>query len=138
VPFLSLPYWAIGLLANGTDVPRFDKVTITFGTGQILVTETWTASADDPDNATVVVEVDPQETFTPNTHLIASVSMNDGTNYETVTLSSDPLRTVGTHEYYLGTKTGLTARTANDMRVKLQLTKNIHVHAISTSLKWTE
>jgi len=77
--------WAVGLKASGHDLPSMDKVTFNHDTehhDMVLTTTSWEASALDPDEAFVLLHLEPQETITLDTDVQAWVSIDDGSHYE--------------------------------------------------------
>ncbi|GEM_PF-981674 len=131
--------WAVGLKADSDNAPEFDKVTFTCDQAAVdlsLVTNSWEAEENDPDDAYCVLMIKPNEAFTINTDLKAHVSMDDGANYEQITLDASPFREIGDKDYYRGDISGLTARTDSTMRLKVGCDKNIEIHAIALGVKY--
>lgn len=112
--------FAFGLQEDSEDVPAIDVIAVEYTLAQTelsLVMDSWEASANDPDDAYCVLEVEEVGTRTMGTHYQAFVSMDDGSNYEELTLSL--IKTIGSIKHIRGDKTSLTARTDKTMRLKV-------------------
>lgn len=103
--------------------------------GFTLISENVTAEANDPITGRVILFVDlNSETITENTDLIASVSMDDGSNWDAVTLSSEGAYESGKN-LYVG-DVGMTARTNKEMVIKLVTANEKDVYLEGWSFLW--
>jgi hypothetical protein len=129
--------FGIGLKPDSTDVPSLTGYHITYATTRsdmTWISPTWSASANDPTKAYCVIDVEPIDSISLDTDLKAWVSIDDGTNYEQISgLSS--FQQVGSHVYVRGTKTGLTSRSDNQIKVKVTSHNNKRVKIYKASLE---
>ena len=84
----------------------------------------------DPDDAYAVLMIDPQESFTMSSDMTISCTMDDGSNYEEITMESAAFLTIGDTEYWRGDVSGLTARTDKTMRLKIENQRITEAEAI--------
>ena len=125
-----------------TTTPTFTKTTFNHDTEYValdLRTSGWEASANDPSDGYVVLDVEPIDSITNNTDIKAYISINDGSNYEEVTLDASPFKTLGSHQYVRGDIIDITART--DKTVRFRVTshnlKALKVHGIGGGVKYS-
>ncbi|MEW6532938.1 MAG: hypothetical protein AB1473_19060 [Thermodesulfobacteriota bacterium] len=133
--------WAVGLKASGHDLPSTDKVTFNHDTEHhdiVLTTTAWEASALDPDDAFVVLHLEPQETISLDTDVQAWVSIDDGSHYEQLSGLTYFWSGAGTHRFARADKSGLIARNDQTMRLKVttQNQKNVRLHAVALGVKY--
>lgn len=121
--------------------PIFEKVTFNHDMQAIpldIVTNSWEASADDPDDAYCVLDIEPDDTITLNSDMKAFVSINDGANWEQITLEDEPFRTIGVHHYVRGDCHGITGR--SDRTVRFRFTtyndKGLKLRAIAGGVRY--
>ncbi|MFZ5865074.1 MAG: hypothetical protein ACOYXY_04260 [Thermodesulfobacteriota bacterium] len=134
--------WAVGLKASGHDLPSMDKVTFNHDTehhDMILTTTDWEASALDPDDAFVLLHLEPQEMITLDTDVQAWVSIDDGSHYEQLSGLEYFWSGTGSHRFARADKSGLIAR--NDQTMRLKVTthnqKNVRLHAVALGVKYS-
>jgi hypothetical protein len=107
----------------------------------VLVSQEWEASANDPNDAYVVLNVEPIDAITLGTDLKAYISINDGTNYEEIT-GLTTFRELGNYDFIRGDLTGITARTDKTIRLKIEglnngsNTKQFKLHAWALGVKY--
>lgn len=124
-----------------TATPTFTKTTFNHDTEHValdLRTNGWEASANDPTDGYIVLDVEPVDAITHNTDIKAYMSIDNGSNYEQVTLESTPFREIGAHDYIRGDISGITARTDKTIRFKLTShnSKNFKVHGLGGGVKY--
>ena len=139
-------YFMVGELklilgSTQTATPTYTKTTFNHDTEYValdLRTNGWEASANDPTDGYVVLDVEPVDSITNNTDIKTYISIDDGSHYEQVTLESTPFRTIGVHNYIRGDISGITART--DKTIKFKVTshnsKNFKVHGLGGGVKY--
>ena len=131
----------IKLVSSAVATPTYTKTTFNHDTEYValdLRTNGWEASANDPTDGYVVLDVEPVDSITANTDIKTYISIDDGSHYEQVTLESTPFRTIGVHNYIRGDISGITART--DKTIKFKVTshnsKNFKVHGLGGGVKY--
>ena len=84
-----------------------------------------------------MLKVKPIDAITENTDLKAWVSMDDGANYDQITLEDAPFREIGDYDYYRGDAATLTSRSDQTVRFKVSghNGKRVEVHAIALGVK---
>lgn len=85
----------------------------------VLVSQGWEASANDPDSAFILLNIEPIDSITLDTDIKAYLSINDGTNYEQVT-GLAVIREIGSYDFIRGDITGITSRTDKTIRIKIE------------------
>lgn len=126
---------------TSTATPTYTKTTFNHDTEYValdLRTNGWEASANDPTDGYVVLDVEPVDSITNNTDIKAYISIDNGSNYEQVTLESTPFREIGDHDYIRGDISGITARTDKTIRFKVTShnSKNFKVHGLGGGVKY--
>lgn len=107
----------------------------------VLVSQEWEASANDPDSAFILLNIEPINAITLDTDLKAYVSINDGTNYEQVT-GLAIIREIGSYDFIRGDITGITSRTDKTIRIKVEglnngsNTKQFKLHAWAVGVRY--
>lgn len=124
-----------------TVAPTFTKTTFNHDTEYValdLRTNGWEASANDPTDGYVVLDVEPVDAITNNTDIKAYMSIDNGSNYEQVTLESTPFREIGAHDYIRGDISGITSRIDKTIRFRLTShnSKNFKVHGLGGGVKY--
>lgn len=121
--------------------PTFTKATFNYDTDHIpldLRTNGWEASANDPTDGYVVLDVEPVDAITNNTDIKAYICIDNGSNYEQITLESTPFREIGAHDYIRGDISGIIARTDKTIRFKVTShnSKSLKLHALGGGVKY--
>ena len=83
--------WAVGIQADANNIPLFDKVTLTYSGAfqdMVFVTNSWEASTNNPTSAFCMLDIEPVDALSMNTDLKAYVTIDDGSNYEQITLEA--------------------------------------------------
>lgn len=124
-----------------TATPTYTKTTFNHDTEYValdLRTNGWEASANDPTDGYVVLDVEPVDAITNNTDIKTYISIDNGSNYEQVTLESTPFREIGDHDYLRGDISGITARTDKTIRFKVTShnSKNFKLHGLGGGVKY--
>lgn len=139
----SVQIFEIKLLeaTTSTATPTYTKTTFNHDTEYAaldLRTNGWEASANDPTDGYVVLDVEPVDSITNNTDIKAYLSIDNGSNYEQVTLESTPFREIGDHDYIRGDISGITARTDKTIRFKVTShnSKNFKLHGLGGGVKY--
>lgn len=107
----------------------------------VLVSQEWEASANDPDSAFILLNIEPVNAITLDTDLKAYVSINDGTNYEQVT-GLAVIREIGNYDFVRGDITGITSRTDKTIRIKIEglnngsNTKQFKLHSWAVGVRY--
>jgi hypothetical protein len=131
--------FAAALEASGSTEPKLDKYAVTYSRADhdiSLVLQSWEASANDPQDAYVVMDVEPIDPITLDTDLKAWVSMNDGADYEQLS-GLAVFREIGGHDYVRVDRSGLTPRSDKTMRLKITShnSKDVRIHAAALGVK---
>ena len=107
-------------------------------TAMVLISNSWEASVNNPTSAYCVIDLEPVDAVTLNTDVKAWISIDDGSNYEQITLESSPFRIIGAHNYIRGDVSSITARTDKTIRIKLTgyNTKSIKLHGWGCGVKY--
>lgn len=126
---------------TSTATPTYTKTTFNHDSEYValdLRTNGWEASANDPTDGYVVLDVEPVDAITNNTDIKTYISIDNGSNYEQVTLESTPFRKIGDHDYIRGDISGITARTDKTIRFKVTSynSKNFKVHGLGGGVKY--
>ena len=121
-------------------MPNLGSYTVNYssvGSNMTLITETWSASANNPVTALCLLNITSTGSVVLDTDLQAWVSMDGGVNYDQITGLS-VLRTVGNNQYIKGINTTLTARGNNQMKFKIVTynNKTINVYGIGVALRY--
>lgn len=121
--------------------PTYTKTTFNHDTEHValdLRTNGWEASANDPTDGYVVLDVEPVDAITNNTDIKAYMSIDNGSNYEQVTLEATPFREIGAHDYIRGDISGITSRTDKTIRFKVTShnSKNFKLHGLGGGVKY--
>ena len=131
----------IQLVAGTVATPEFTKATINYDTDHIplsLISNSWEASVNDPSDTYCVLDVEPVDSITLNTDLLAYASIDNGAHYEQITLEATPFREIGDHDYVRGDLSGITARTDKTIRIKVTSanSKALKLHAWAIGVKY--
>ena len=119
---LSISEIQLTAATTATATPTFTKSTVNHDTDHIplsLISNSWEASVNDPTDAYCVLDVEPVDSITLNTDLLAYASIDNGAHYEQITLEATPFREIGDHDYVRGDLSGITARTDKTIRIKV-------------------
>ena len=132
--------FAFGLAGDGTDVPSVSGITINYSENHQdmdLVLNSWEATAVDPDDGYLVLDVERIDAITLNTDLSASVSIDDGANYEAITLTL--IRDIGEHTFIRGDVSGITSRADQTVRLRLQghNSKSLKIRDAALAVRYT-
>jgi hypothetical protein len=103
-----------------------------------LISNSWEASVNDPTQAYCVLDVEPVDEIINNTDLKAYVSIDNGANYEQITLEGTPFREVDVHDYIRGDLAGITTRTDKTIRIKVtsENDKALKLHAWAIGVRY--
>jgi len=105
-------------------------------TGFTILSNAVEAEADDPVKGTVVLFVDLNgETITVNTDLIAYLSMDDGVNYETLSLQDEGLYETDKHIY--AGEVSMTAQSDKNMVIKVAVTNSKDIYIEGWFAGWS-
>lgn len=127
--------------AQSVATPTFSSVTFNHNVDAVplmLTARSWEASADDPDDAYCVIELEQVDSVTPNTDIRAFVTINDGANWEQITLENQAFRKIGSREFLRGDIYGINARIDRRIRFRFEShnQKTLKIHAIAGGVRY--
>lgn len=107
----------------------------------VLVSQEWEASANDPDSAFVLLNVEPISSITLDTDLKTYISIDNGANYEQIT-GLAITREIGNYDFVRADISNITARTDKTIRIKVEglnngsNTKQFKLHAWAVGVRY--
>jgi hypothetical protein len=126
-----------GLKSDSTSIPSLTSYQVNYSVSQSNLTwigPTWLASANDPTKAYCVLEIEQIESLVMDTDLKAWVSIDDGVNYDQIT-GLTVFRQSGNMLQVKGTKSNVTARSNNKVKVKITSHNNKKVRLYKASIE---
>jgi hypothetical protein len=107
----------------------------------VLVSQEWEASANDPIEAFVLLNVEPTNAIILDTDLKAWISIDDGTNYQQIT-GLTIIKEIGNYDFIRGELASVTARGDKTIRLKItghnnsSNTKQFKLHAWACGVRY--